>query len=129
MNQIQTLFGLISIEDLAQTGIVKKSTLYKISSKKLLTNTDANGFLESFPRPVKLGRRIFWKISDIQKYLEEVEQGRLVRPAHTPDQCTVGRGRPRRAEVSAAAACGLSVREWRAGNRVAVVVGGDHGHV
>ena len=127
MNQIQTLFGLISIEDLANTGIAKKSTLYKISAGKY-PNDGGCSLLENFPKPVKIGRKVFWRISDVKNYLEGIEQVGFVKPTPITTQCSTGRGRPTRAEVSAARACGLSVRDWRVGNRGnAVVVGGDHG--
>jgi len=40
-------------------------------SKRTLDNWIGKGI---FPKPIKMGRRIFWKESDIEKHIEEMRK-------------------------------------------------------
>jgi len=51
---------LISINQVTEMVGFKKSTIYKFIKSK------------NFPKPVKIGYSSRWKLSDIQKWMEEV---------------------------------------------------------
>ena len=132
------MFDLIELSVLAQEfkalNLHSESTLRKLASG----NYPLNGKLDDFPAPIKIGQKTFWRLSMIEAWINvqaeksaaAYEQSRRripvpprqSRPESALADCPVGhgKGRPTRKEELAAAAAGLSVKDWRA------AMGGRH---
>lgn len=103
-------------EKLKENNFLSRSTLYKIASQNY-----SGGIFADFPGPRRIGGKWFWKWSEIDAWIcqqwdagpieakkeKENEKLPVVAPAR------FGRGRPNRMEENAAAAAGLTVKEWR----------------
>lgn len=101
-------------ERLKENNLLSKSTLYKIASG----NYDG-GLFEDFPRPRRIGGKWFWKWSEIAAWVCEqwdaapTSKEKKENNEKSPVVPRFGRGRPNRMEENAAAAAGLTVKEWR----------------
>ena len=126
------MFDLIELSVLAQEfkalNLHSESTLRKLASG----NYPLNGKLDDFPAPIKIGQKTFWRLSLIEAWIDvqaeksavayaQARQRIPVAPRPSPPERAPaappvghGKGRPTRKEERAAAAAGLSVREWRA---------------
>ena len=73
--------------------------LFKISDEalrqRLLTNPGI-----TIPKPLRLGRRLFWRPQDVEKWLEEaaVKSGAAI-PEPDPQDLPRRRGRPRKSDA------------------------------
>ena len=73
--------------------------LFKISDEalrqRLLTNSGV-----TIPKPIRLGRRLFWRPQDVENWLEEQakKSGAVPGPEDDPPPPRRRRGRPRKSE-------------------------------
>lgn len=92
-------------------GIASESTVNKLASG----NSCGEGFAE-FPRSNRVGATRVWKRDELERWLsQKLSQGEFTAEEQGLEavEFKVGKGRPSRKEKQAAAAAGLSVREWR----------------
>jgi predicted DNA-binding transcriptional regulator AlpA len=102
-------------EKLRENNFLSKSTLYKIASGNYVGELFAD-----FPRPRRIGGKWFWKWSDIDAWIgQQWDAAPTSKPKtekekeSSPVPVGFGRGRPSRIEENAAAAAGLTVKDWR----------------
>lgn len=104
-------------EKLKENNFLSKSTLYKIASQNY-----SGGIFADFPLPRRIGGKWFWRWSEIEAWLVGQWESAPFQPAakdrgQAKENPTIpvgfGRGRPSRVEENAAAAAGLTVKEWR----------------
>jgi predicted DNA-binding transcriptional regulator AlpA len=111
---IEDLMELSAVsKKLKENNILSKSTLYKIASE----NYDGPLFAD-FPRPRRIGGKWFWRWSEIEDWLAAQWDAAATpkkekEKEKSPIAVGFGRGRPSRSEENAAAAAGLTVKEWR----------------
>lgn len=97
-------WGLVTLDLFAESlGIVKTSLHSRLRRHP-----------GDFPEPVSLpgGSRLYFKLDDLKNWSAGFAPGRCP-PAREKIVRSKVRGRPTKKEVMAAAAAGLSVRDWR----------------